>query len=228
MKKIYLILVLFSLTFIGRAQGVYENYSTYTLEQSENKLSDILRCESGMTISFGYAQNKFVEPSASDPIYSLNGFSYDGDAIISIWGPIGLDLNFIGLNCGFGKFLDESAFQMSWNFGLMPMFGLTFDDLKLHLFAGPKMYISFLMDGTDSFPLTTLNDGVENIGKGIFFTGNIGADIIYKSVGLRINYGKGLSGRLKDSYYENSGTSREVFDPRYNMLNVSFIYYMDL
>lgn len=230
MKKIVLSTLLLALTLMGQAQNIFQPYSTYTLEQKEDKLSDILYVDSAMMMIFGYENFKWNDPvnPAGNPIYQLHGFKYDADAIIPIWGPVALDLNFIGFNGAFGRYDGEFACQMSWNIGVMPMLGVQFNRFKIHLFGGVKGYLSFLLDGTDSFPLTTLSSKQKSIGRIGFLTAPLGIDLIYKNIGLRVSYEKGITGRLKDKWYEENAMPRELYNPRYDMLSVSLIIFMDL
>lgn len=231
MKRIILIAALLASALQGYAQDLFHGYDTYTLNTKENHLADILNCESDMGLIIGYVNMQWVDPVGSpggQPMFTLHGLKYEGNYVMPIWGPLGLDITYLGLNFAVGKMpTGETPMHMSWNFALMPMLTTQFGKFRLNAFAGVKPYISFLLDGTDSYPITTLSDNVDSWGRGLWLNSAIGVDLVHNNkTGLRITYENGLSGRLKDKYYEDTGMSRSSYDPRYSMLSVCLVFWM--
>lgn len=224
MKRLVLIFALLGLCLTAFAQTAFQPYAQYDLQQKKNRLPEILRCESGMNLHFGYSQLSWYDPGM-DPLYTIYGFHYGSDYVFPIWGPLGLDLKWLGLTAGFGRFNEQFASFMSWDFGLMPVFNVMINDkFQIRAFGGIRAYISFLMDGTDSFPLTTLSDGVDSIGKGAWLNSTFGAEFIIKKMGIRFSYENGLSGRVKEKFvgsYPGAGP-----ESRYKVISLGLVFWM--
>ena len=247
MKRIVLIIALMGLALNSFAQTSLHPYAGYDLQQKTNRLPEILRCESGMNLHFGYSQLNWHNPVVDNGLvqldeggnllyeypnaYTLYGLHYGSDYVFPIWGPIGLDLKWLGITAAFGKINDETASFMSWDFGLMPVFNVVLNDkIQLRAFGGIRAYISFLMDGSDRFHLTTLSDDKESWGKGAWLNSTFGAEVIIKKVGIRFSYEDGLSGRMKDKFYSDDKTKaaelRKAYDPRYRVISLGLVFWM--
>ena len=261
MKRIVLIIALMGLALSSFAQTALHPYARYDLQQKTNRLPEILRCESGMNLHFGYSQLMWHNPASSDMVffnaengyvypetYTLYGLHYGSDYLLPIWGPIGLDIKWLGITAGFGKiknqYLDvntmmvdpsrsdeEGASFISWDFGLMPVFNVMVkDNFQIRAFGGIRAYITFLMDGNDSFHLTTLSDGKENWGRGAWLNSAFGAEVVIKKVGIRFSYENGLTGRMKDKFYSDDKSTveefRKVYNPRYKSISLSLVFWL--
>ena len=237
MKRLVLISALLGLALSGYAQSALYPYASYDLQEHVNKLPEILRCESGMNLHVGYSNLTWYNgaPQAENiagffnhpETYTIHGFNYGSDYVFPIWGPIGLDLKWLGITAGFGKIGEEFGSFMSWDFGLMPVFNLRLNDkVQLRAFGGVRAYVSFLMDGSDSFPLTTLSDNKDSIGKGAWLNKAMGVEVILKKTGIRLTYEDALKGRLKDKWYGDSTELRNTYDPRYKVLSLSVVFWM--
>ena len=224
MKRLVLIFALLGLCLTAFAQTSFQPYAKYDLQQKTNRLPEILRCESGMNLHFGFSQLNWHNPG-EDPMYSVYGLNYGSDYVFPIWGPLGLDLKWLGITAAFGKADDASSAFISWDFGLMPVFNVQINDkLQFRAFGGVRAYITFLMDGTDNFPLTTLTDGKENLGRGVWLNSAVGAEFIIKKVGLRLTYEDGLSGRVKEKFVGSHPWAGS--ESRYSNLSFSLVFWM--
>ncbi len=226
------------------AQTSLQNYASYDLEEHTNTISDVLRVRSAACLNFGYLNMHWADPNVPMttnvapfyPDYTMHGFNYNGDFLFPIWGPIGLNWNMIGMNFGMGKVKgtatgdgdDDFAIHMSWNMGLMPVLNFyVTPSIQLRGYAGIKAYLQFMLDGTDQFPINTLNDGVETIGRMGWLNKCLGAEIVFGKTGIRFMYEQGLSGRLKDKYYADHNFTRDLWDPRYTMISVGLTFWME-
>ena len=233
MKRLVLILALLGVSLAGFAQN--RQYATYDLRQSTDKISDIFYCENAMSIAFGYTNmlwkdpNGNIAPGAPVNASALHGFKYESDFLWALWGPLALDIQWLGFNFAMGKWDDELAMHLSWNVGLMPTFSMhVTDDIQLRLYAGAKAYLGFCLDGTDSFPLLTLSDNVDDVGKLGWTNKIVGIDLVLDKVTLRASYETPLSHRMKDSWYSRAGVTPEMYDPGYNTLNLGLVWWFEL
>ncbi|MCR4910508.1 MAG: hypothetical protein K5909_04430 [Bacteroidales bacterium] len=234
MKRLLLIFALLGASLAGFAQ--HRTYATYDLTQKTDKLSDIFYCENAMSIAFGYTNmqwkdpNGFTAPGAPANGSAVHGFKYESDFQWALWGPLALDIQWIGFNFGMGKWGNDLATHMSWNVGLMPTFSIHITpDIQFRAYAGYKAYLAFCLDGTDPFPLTTLSDNVESIGKGGWINKTIGADLVFEKFGIRLSYEAPQKGRLKDSWYANNpSVTRETYNPGYYTLNLGLVWWFEL
>lgn len=233
MKRIIIVLALLGLAFQGLAQTSLQDYARYDLEEHTDKLSEFLRVESAACINFGYLNAQWRDPAAQItpyPDFTLHGFNYNGDFLLPIWGPVGLDINMIGMSFGMGNVTatDELAMHMSWNVGLMPVLNFfVTPKIQVRGYAGVKAYLQFLLDGTDSFPINALSDGVTDIGRIGWLNKSFGAEVVFKSTGIRLMIEDGISGRLNNKYYENTGLQRSQYNPRYKMVSFGVCFWMD-
>ena len=239
MKRTIILLALMGLAVQGFAQTSLQSYASYDLEEHTNTLSDMLRVPQAACINFGYLNMQWSDPAGRVgpyPDFTLHGFNYNGDFLFPIWGPIGLDWNMIGMSFGMGKVKPgpgtasdgDFATHMSWNMGLLPVLNFyVTPKIQLRGYAGIKAYLQFLMDGTDSFPINTLSDGVKDIGRMGWLNKCLGAEIVFGSTGFRLMYEQGLSGRLNDQYYTDHGFTRDMWDPRYKMISFGITFWMD-
>ena len=233
MKRLVLILALLGVSLAGFAQN--RQYATYDLNQSKDKLSEMFYCDNAMSIAFGYTNMQWkdpagnIAPGAPANGSALHGFKYESDFLWALWGPLALDIIWLGYNAGFGSWNGDFAAHMSWNWGILPTFSMHINyNTQLRLFAGYKAYVAFCLDGTDPFPLTTLSDNVESIGKLGWINKTIGGEIVFDTFGIRVSYETPLNGRLKDSWYANTGVSRDAYNPGYYTLNLGVVWWFEL
>ena len=233
MKKFIILIALLGLAVQGFAQTSLQAYASYDLEEHTDKLSDFLRVESAACINFGYLNMQWYDPVGTNafyPDFMLHGFNYNGDFLFPIWGPLGLDWNMIGMSFGMGKVkpTDELALHMSWNMGLMPVLNFfVAPKIQIRGYAGVKGYLQFLLDGTDSFPINTMNDGLNDIGKMGWLNKCFGFEVVFKNTGIRLMYEDGLGGRLNKQFYDDRTMTRDVSDPRYKMISLGVTFWMD-
>ncbi len=245
MKKFIILIALLGLAVQGFAQTSLQRYASYDLEEHTNAISDVLRVRSGACINFGYLNMQWHDPAglvAYYPDFMLHGFNYNGDFLLPIWGPFGLDINMIGMSFGMGNVKGESggpyvlapesdgdfATHMSWNVGLMPVLNFfVTPTIQVRGYAGVKAYLQFMLDGTDPFPINTLNDGVKDIGKMGWLNKSFGFEVVFNSTGIRLMYEDAFSGRLNNKFYEDHGLIRDVYDPRYKMISLGVTFWMD-
>lgn len=233
MKRLVLILALLGVSLAGFAQN--RQYATYDLRQSTDKISEIFYCENAMSIAFGYTNLNFGDPNSAfsgtgtPNNVSQHGFKYESDFLWALWGPLALDIEWLGFNFAMGKWDNDLAMHMSWNVGLMPTFSVhVTDDIQLRLYAGYKAYVGFCIDGTDSFPLVTLSENQDGFGKLGWIDKTVGADLVFDKFGIRVSYETPLNGRLRDSWYANTGVSRDAYNPGYRFLNIGFVWWFEL
>ena len=233
MKRFVLIIALLGASLAGFAQN--RNYATYDLNQSKDKLSNMFYCENAMSIAFGYTNMQWKDPNGNTapgaPVNAsaLHGFKYESDFQWALWGPLALNIQWLGFNFAMGKWDNDIAMHMSWNVGLMPTFSMHItDDMQLRLYGGAKAYVGFCIDGTDAFPLITLSDNVESIGKLGWLNKTVGADIVFDKFSVRVSYEAPLKGRLKDKWYADHMTDRSLYDPGYYTLNLGLVWWFEL
>ena len=233
MKKFIILIALLGLAVQGFAQTSLQKYASYDLEEHTNAISDVLRVRSGACINFGYLNMQWYDPVGMYyyyPDFMMHGFNYNGDFLFPIWGPLALDWNMIGMSFGMGKVkeTDELATHMSWNMGLMPVLNFfVTPKIQVRAYGGVKGYLQFMLDGTDSYPINTLSDGVKDIGRMGWLNKSFGFEVVFNKTGIRFMYEDALAGRLNNQFYEDRGISRTVYDPRYKMISLGVTFWMD-
>ena len=233
MKKFIILIALLGLAVQGFAQTSLQKYASYDLEEHTNAISDVLRVRSGACINFGYLNMQWYDPMDMYyyyPDFMMHGFNYNGDFLFPIWGPLALDWNMIGMSFGMGKVKgrDELATHMSWNMGLMPVLNFfVTPKIQVRAYGGVKGYLQFMLDGTDSYPINTLSDGVEDIGRMGWLNKSFGFEVVFNKTGIRFMYEDALAGRLNNQFYEDHSISRTVYDPRYKMISLGVTFWMD-
>lgn len=238
MKKSIILIALLGLAVQGFAQTSLQRYASYDLEEHTNAISDVLRVRSGACINFGYLNMQWYDPVGMYyyyPDFMMHGFNYNGDFLFPIWGPLALDWNMIGMSFGMGKAKGpgtaedgDFATHMSWNMGLMPVLNFfVTPTIQVRAYGGVKAYLQFMLDGTDSYPINTLSDGVKDIGRMGWLNKSFGFEVVFNKTGIRFMYEDALAGRLNNQFYEDRGMSRNGYDPRYKMISLGVTFWMD-
>ena len=141
---------------------------------------------------------------------------------------------------------DHLGFNISLGIGIMPTLGFNFGPVRTIFYGGLKGYLNFIDGASGYYPINCEDKSSKNIGSIAFATYMAGIDLVFGNFGLRFNYEWGWTNRLKDQYYPTYASSeglqhqlyhdyngdptrtRDVYNPRYDIITVGFVYWFDL
>ncbi len=206
-------------TIITTQAGIKETYESKSGAKFSGRLSyqisNNLYLESGISLNLiRFKQSQIVDADFDN---ILDGITiediYAGD---SLWGPAFTDYELIGTNNDLGKttiIYTEIPIIIGYSF---------FDNklkCKLGLSASFLTYSEIYKYNTDCFYnsnsviIDSSSDGLNNL----VFNGNLEIEyLVYKNIGLSINYQRSLNSIYDDSY--------SVGDPKYNLLSLGVSY----
>ncbi len=201
------------------------------------------------------APNAEVFGAPTGNLAQMHGFSYTSDYLMPVWGPFGIAFNWLDFSFGMGKWdvdylktgvksdRTKDPIHISLGIGIMPTFCINAGSkFALHLFGGVKGYLAF-MDGPNAYPLNSTNEKkYPSIGSIAYANAIAGIDLHFGNVGLRFSYQWGFTQRMKKAFYEGDSDksialraeynpnnwTKEMYDPRYNIMTIAFIYKFDL
>lgn len=257
MKKILLSLSLvLAACFSVSAQDMYELYTDYQSHGRRDDTADIFKCKFDMCMGVSYTNMSLNNrvPGIMTQLNVNHGFSYYSDIVIPIWGPIGINLRWLDLMCGFGRWNTNPmmpwttetgcfSFFISDGISVLPQLEFHFGrNFALAVYGGVKGGIAFV-DGINEYPIVSGNEK-KRPSVGHLFYGNYLAGVhlrLSRVIGLNFTYEWGWSRRLKDAFYNpetvtelynkyNKGAwaSPQEYNPRYDSFSVGLVFWFDL